>query len=157
LRYTNFLAAKIRLDIALGRANIFPLREHQIKMTQAGFRSYDAVAGDFPIVAKASTDATALPDLAPVTFAVQDVATNQITTREVTFKSNGDNTSSLSIEVPASPSNIMFALQVRFPAGNPADKPLKIAFLAKNNTSVLDTVLPGDMPIVFANYVMHFS
>jgi hypothetical protein len=125
-------------------------------MTQTGFRTYDVAAGDFPIVAKASTDAAVLPDLAPVTFALQDVATGANTTCEETFTSNGDNTSSLAIKVPACPSNIMFTLQVRFPAGNPADKPLKIAFLAKDNTSVLDTVLPGDMPIVFANYVMHF-
>jgi hypothetical protein len=125
-------------------------------MIQVGFRTYDVEANDFPIVITASTNATVLPDLAPVTFRLQDVKTGQITTREGTFTSNGDNTSSASVTVPASPSNIVFAVQVRFPAGNPVDKPLKLTFLSKDNQKALDTILPGDLPIVFANYVIHF-
>jgi hypothetical protein len=125
-------------------------------MIQVGFRTYDAEANDFPIVVTASTDAKVLPDLAPVTFRLQDVTTGQITKRQGTFTSNGDKAATLSIAVPDSPSNVVFAVQVRFPAGNPTDKPLKLTFLSKDNQKALDRILPGDLPIVFANYVMHF-
>jgi hypothetical protein len=124
-------------------------------MTQTEFRTYDVAADDFTIVVTASTDAAALPDIAPFAFTPKDATTGSPTKRDGSFTGKG-NTSSLSIAAPSSPSDISFTFQVRFPASNPVDKPLKLTFLAKSGQSVLDQILPADLPIVFANYVMHF-
>ena len=125
-------------------------------MIQVGFRAYDVEANDFPILVTASTEASALPDIAPVTFLLQDVNTGAVTSRTGKFHDNGDKTATLTIGIPGSPCNIVFAIQVRFPASNPADKPLNIKFVSTDNQKALDKILPGDLPIVFANYVMQF-
>ena len=125
-------------------------------MIQTGFRAYDVETNDFPIVITASTDAATLPDLAPVTFLFQNVQTGAVTSREANFVTAANNTATMSIAIPASPGNIVFALQVRFPASNPAGTPLKLAFVSADNQKAADKVLPGDLPIVFSNYLMHF-
>jgi hypothetical protein len=51
-------------------------------MISQGFRTYDIEADDFPMTFNASTDASKLPDLAPVTFFFQDVATGAITKKK---------------------------------------------------------------------------
>ena len=123
-------------------------------MINSGFRKYDIESDDFPITVNASTEADKLPDLAPVVFLFQDVNTGAVTTREEIFKKSGDKAASLTIKKPDTTCNIVFAIQVRFPAANPTDKPLKLQFLSSDNQKAKDDIPPEDTPIVFANYVM---
>ena len=125
-------------------------------MISVGFRRFDVEAADFPIAVTASTDAGALPILAEVAFEFQDVTTGGVTTRTAAFQNNGDQTATLAIPAPPVPCNIIFAVQVRFPASNPVDKPLKLTFVTPDNQKALDKIFPDDVPIVFGNFVMHF-
>ena len=47
-------------------------------MINTGFRTYDIEADDFPITITVSTDASVLPDLAPVAFLFQDPDTGAV-------------------------------------------------------------------------------
>jgi hypothetical protein len=124
-------------------------------MINSGFRTYDIESDDFPITVNASTDAEKLPDLAPVAFLFQDVNTGIVTRRKEIFKKSDEKAASLMIEKPDTTCNIVFAVQVRFPAANPTDKPLKVQFVSSDNQKAKDEIPPEDTPIVFANYVMH--
>lgn len=124
-------------------------------MINRGFRTYDIEEDDFPITITASSDAEELPDLAPVSFVFQDVNTGDVTRRKISFKENDNETATLTIKPPDTPCNIVFAIQVRFPATNPIDQPLELLFVSNDNQRAKDEILPEDMPIVFANYVMH--
>src|SRR5438445_5428929 len=125
-------------------------------MINRGFRTYDIESDDFPITVTASTEVNQLPDLAAVAFLFQDVSTGTVTTRQEVFKSDGNRTAKLIINAPDTACNIVFAIQVRFPAANPMDKPLKLQFVSSDNQKAKDEISPEDKPIVFANFVMHF-
>src|SRR5262245_44471070 len=125
-------------------------------MITQGFRTYDIEANDFPITITASTDAAKLPDLASVAFLFQDVASGAVIPGKEVFHNGPNKTATLTLNAPSTPCNVVFAVQVRFPAANPADKPLKLLFLSSDNQRARDEILPEDKPIVFANYVMHF-
>jgi len=125
-------------------------------MISQGFRNYEIESNDFPITFTASTDASRLPDLAEISFKIQDVANGTTTRKRVPFKMNPNKTATLVLTAPPGPCNITFALQVRFPATNPKDKPLNLLFVSADNQKAKDEVMPEDQPIVFANYVMKF-
>lgn len=125
-------------------------------MISQGFRTYDIEADDFPIKFTASTEASKLPEIAPVTFLFQDVATGAISRKKRTFIIDGAKVASLVLEAPDVPCNIVFSLVVRFPAANPADKPLRLLIVSDDDQKAKDDISPEEMPIVFANYVMRF-
>jgi len=124
-------------------------------MINTGFRKYDIESNDFPITITASPDADKLPDLAPVAFLFQDVSSGAVTSQEETFQKGGAKEAKLTIKKPEMTCNIVFAIQVRFPASNPTDKPLKLEFLSNDNQKAKDEIPPENIPIVFGNYVMH--
>ena len=125
-------------------------------MTRFKFRTYDADASDFPATITASTTAAALPAIANVAFRIQDVSTGAISSKTLKFLDNGDDTSTLTLTVPDSPCNLTFAVQVRFPASNPVDVPLKLVFAGANGSTLSDKIFPETLPVVFANYVAHY-
>ena len=124
-------------------------------MISQGFRTYDIEANDFPISFTASTDASKLPNLPPVTFRFQDGTTEDVTTRKVEWVKEGK-TAKLVLKAPSKPCNVVFAVVVRFPASNPLDKPVKLLFESADNQKAKDDIFPESLPIVFANYVMQF-
>lgn len=125
-------------------------------MISQGFRTYDIEADDFPMTFNASTDASKLPDLAPVTFFFQDVATGAITKKKRSFIKEGPKAATLVLPAPEVPCNIVFSLVIRFPAANPVDKPVHLLIVSADDQKAKDDIPPEDMPIVFANYVMRF-
>jgi len=125
-------------------------------MISQGFRTYDIEADDFPITFTATTDASKFPELAPVTFLFQDVATGTVSRKKRTFVQDGAKAATLVLEAPDVPCNIVFSLVVRFPAANPVDKPLHLLIVSDDDQKAKDDIPPEDMPIVFANYVMRF-
>ena len=125
-------------------------------MISQGFRTYDIEANDFPITFTASTDDAVLPDLAPVVFLFQDVTSGAITRKRLKFKETANGTATLELKELAGPCNVVFAIQVRFPAATPTDRPLKLLLVSNDNQKAKDAIPPEDKPIVFANYVMHF-
>jgi hypothetical protein len=125
-------------------------------MISQGFRTYDIEDDDFPITFTASTDFTALPELAPVVFIFQDVTTGRLSSRKQSFKKGGENKATLVLKAPPTPCNIVFAVQVRFAAITPIDMPLKLLFVSSDDQKAKDEIRPEDKPLVFANYVMHF-
>ncbi len=126
-------------------------------MTRTKFRTYDSDKSDYPATLTASTSADELPTLASVVFRIQDVNTGTVTSKTLKFVDNGDGTATLTLAAaPDSPCNLAFAVQVRFPANNPVDTPMKLVFKGANGSSVTDKIFPESMPIVFANYVVHY-
>jgi hypothetical protein len=125
-------------------------------MTKTEFRHYNVGTNDFPLVITASSDADTLPDLAQVTFRIQDVAAGTVTSQRLAFQPGASKTATLTVPAPASASNVVFAVQVRFPATNPPDKPLKLTFAPATGPTQPDEIPPDNKPIVFGNYVLQF-
>jgi hypothetical protein len=126
-------------------------------MTRSKFRTFESDVSDYPATLTASTTTDELPTIATVSFRIQDVKTGVVTSKTLKFVDNGDGTATLTLAVaPDSPCNLAFAIQVRFPASNPVESPMKLVFKGANGTTATDKIFPESMPIVFANYVVHF-
>ena len=123
-------------------------------MEKIAFRHYKSSASDFPLVIAVSTKSATLPDLSDVEFDFHDVSSGGTTAQILKFVSDAAQSASLTVPRPASSCDMMFTIQVAFPAAS--DEPLQVSFKPATGSALRNSIKPDDVPIVFGNYVIQF-